>query len=343
MTLSNLGWMNGLSIVGVIISSCGFALFFIYKSKKTDAKLLIYISIVGIFFGLQYLGYLIDFITILLTNNNMNNPNGLNGVLSWVWLPPGVISFIYLAGKLLIPEKKWHLVSIYLVIGVIFELFILLDPMGSFTFIYPDSTGEDLINTQFTFGSPASIIFIIINLSFITFWGFGFLYKGVKSTGKLRKKFLLLSIGSFYTIIFSIIDSLTPLSTIIFIVRFCTVSGVIIMYFGLREEPAESKKLHSKKEVKVEEAIFRLTKKPAQITEEEVTFHREKKICLICKGKALKFTYICPDCEALYCENCARALSSLENACWVCNAQIVDSKPSKPFRRDEDAIELEKK
>ena len=76
--------MNGLSIMGVVISYCGIGLFFIYKSKKTDAKLLIYVSIVGICFGLQYLGSFIDFVTILLTDNNMDNPNGLYGILNQI-------------------------------------------------------------------------------------------------------------------------------------------------------------------------------------------------------------------------------------------------------------------
>ena len=207
--------MNGLSSMAVVISYCGIGLFFIYKSKKTDAKLLIYVSIAGICFGLQYLGSFIDFVTILLTDNNMDNPNGLYGILNQVWLPPAMIFSIYLAAELLIPEKKWHIVSIYIVLGIIFELFILLDPMGSFTFVDPESPGEDLIDSQFTFGSPAGIIFIIFFLSFITFWGFGFLYKSVKSTGILRKKFLLLSIGSIYTLTFAIIDSLTSQGIII--------------------------------------------------------------------------------------------------------------------------------
>ncbi|MCK4383934.1 MAG: L-2-amino-thiazoline-4-carboxylic acid hydrolase, partial [Candidatus Lokiarchaeota archaeon] len=50
-----------------------------------------------------------------------------------------------------------------------------------------------------------------------------------------------------------------------------------------------------------------------KITEEEVTYFKEKKICLVCKGNIKGFNnYICPKCEVLYCENCARALIDLE-------------------------------
>ncbi|MFX1307766.1 MAG: hypothetical protein ACFFDG_13220, partial [Promethearchaeota archaeon] len=53
-------------------------------------------------------------------------------------------------------------------------------------------------------------------------------------------------------------------------------------------------------------------------------------------------TYICTGCDALYCENCARALSNAENACWVCNEPIDKSKPSKPFKLTEEFEDLEK-
>ncbi|MCK4382842.1 MAG: tetratricopeptide repeat protein [Candidatus Lokiarchaeota archaeon] len=78
-----------------------------------------------------------------------------------------------------------------------------------------------------------------------------------------------------------------------------------------------------------------------QISEETVTVHKDKKVCLVCKGEALGFTYICK-CDAIYCENCARALSDLENVCWVCNTPIDRSKPVKSFFLDKEEFELKK-
>ncbi len=72
-----------------------------------------------------------------------------------------------------------------------------------------------------------------------------------------------------------------------------------------------------------------------QISEETVTVHKDKKVCIVCKGEVLGFSYICK-CNAIYCENCARALSDLENVCWVCNTPIDSSKPVKSFFLDED-------
>ncbi len=80
-----------------------------------------------------------------------------------------------------------------------------------------------------------------------------------------------------------------------------------------------------------------------QIIEEKVTISKEKKICLVCRGEVLRFSYIC-ECGAMYCESCARAVSNLENVCWACDIPIDYSKPVKPFKMEEkESIEAEAK
>lgn len=81
--------------------------------------------------------------------------------------------------------------------------------------------------------------------------------------------------------------------------------------------------------------FLKIFAKPQRITEEEVTFHREQKICLVCKGKVGGFNFICPECNALYCQKCARTLSNLENACWVCESPFDKSKPVKLLPKSE--------
>ena len=79
----------------------------------------------------------------------------------------------------------------------------------------------------------------------------------------------------------------------------------------------------------------------SQVSIEKVAIHEEKKICLVCRGEVIKFSYIC-ECGAIYCENCARALSNLENVCWVCETQIDSLKPVKTFKEGE-SVKLEQK
>ena len=69
---------------------------------------------------------------------------------------------------------------------------------------------------------------------------------------------------------------------------------------------------------------------PTQVIDEKVTISKETKICLVCRGEVLKFSYIC-SCGAIYCENCARALTNLENVCWMCEVPIDPLKPAKTF------------
>ena len=79
----------------------------------------------------------------------------------------------------------------------------------------------------------------------------------------------------------------------------------------------------------------------AQVSEEKVTIHKEKKVCLVCRGEVLRYTYIC-ECGAIYCENCARAITDLENVCWVCDVPIDYLKPVKPYK-EEEKVEVNKK
>jgi len=79
-----------------------------------------------------------------------------------------------------------------------------------------------------------------------------------------------------------------------------------------------------------------------QITEDEVMIHKEKKICLVCRGEVLRFTYIC-DCGVIYCGNCAQALTDLENVCWSCEIPIDYSKPVKQIEEEPREINFDKK
>jgi predicted amidophosphoribosyltransferase len=75
--------------------------------------------------------------------------------------------------------------------------------------------------------------------------------------------------------------------------------------------------------------------KPQRITEEEVSISKEKRICLVCKNKLSKHIYLCSECGAFYCLKCSEALSNLENECWVCSFPFNESKPSKPYEKEE--------
>ena len=338
MALSLQGWLNGLSASGIVIFGCVLGLFCIYKSRKTNAKLLFYIGLIIIFTGLGWLGNFIDFLIILLTGKNVDNSYGLVGLLCYMWTPLSFFFGAYIFAELVIPNKKRFILSMSLILGIIFEIFMFLDTTASFEFVYPATSGEDLIDMDIIFNSPLGILFFII-MTFMVIIGFGLLYKGIQSEGVIRKKFLFISIGTFIIIICAAIETLFYI--IIVFARIGILAGLWLFYLGIREEPEKVKKVPTKKEVKIEGDLFRISTRPDQITEEEVSISKEKKICLVCKGRIAEFNFVCPECEAFYCEKCVRALINLENACWACNRPFDKSKPSKPYKEVEEEIEIE--
>jgi len=233
--LSNVGWINGISSMSVLICGCIFGLFCLYKSKKIKAKLLFYLGLAAICAGLGQLGPSCDFLTILFTGKNMDNTYCLISILSFIWLPFCILFAMYLGAELLIPGKKKIIVFIYMVLGIVFELIIFLNPYDSFSFIYPETPGENLIDDSMDLLSPAGILTLVFALSGLLFIGFGFLYKTIQSTGTLRKKFLLLSTGMFLYIIFAALDGLTTPGIGLIIVRIPEITGFWFMYFGLKD------------------------------------------------------------------------------------------------------------
>ena len=82
--------------------------------------------------------------------------------------------------------------------------------------------------------------------------------------------------------------------------------------------------------------------KAQKVTEEEVSVSKEKKVCLVCKGKLSEFNiYICPKCETFYCTKCAQALVDMENMCWACSGPIDKSKPVKPYEKEGEISDIE--
>lgn len=330
LMLSLLSGLIGFATLGTLIGFCVFGVYFYYISKKTNIKLLSIMSLSLFFAGFSYLGICVDFLSIVITGDNINII--LLAFLIWPFVPFAFLIGFYIAAEILAPKKKILIMIIYIIIAVIFELSIFLDTLGNITFIEPTIPGEELIDDSLTLGSPASLIGIIFTLTGFFFMGFGLFLKGVRSSGVVGKKYKQLAIGYLILNLSAFLDFL-GIREIVVIIRIASLSAVWFFYIGLREEPEKSIKEKPKKEIKVEDSLFRITQRPAQITEEEVTYYREQKICMICKGKVAGFDiFLCPKCGTIYHEKCARVLTNSENACWVCNEPIDNSKPSKPYK-----------
>ena len=234
MALSFVGWLNGITASGVFIFSIIFGLFAVYKARKAHLNLLLYLGLVYCFAGLIYTGDFLDFLTVLITETNIDN-FGIIGLINWMWFPGVVIFAMYFGAELIIPKKKWYIFTIYLLLTILFELFLFLDPSGSVVYNYPAEVGEDLINDNLVFESIAGILVLIFLLSLLIFDGIGFLRKGIQSTGVIRKKFILLSLGAFIYIVGGILDGLFDPGISLIFIRSAMVISAFLFYFGVKQ------------------------------------------------------------------------------------------------------------
>ena len=333
MVLSLNGWLSGISASMVVISGLVIGLFCFYKSRKTNARLLFYMGIIIFSFCFPLLGEFIDLLTILTTGNNMDNSYGLHGLIVFAWTPVLGLCIAYFAVELLDLKKKWYILSVMIILCVLAEIALFIDPLGSINFMYPEHPGEDLIDNPLAYDSILSLLLFIIIIFTGIFCVFAMLYKGIQSEGILRKKFLLLALGAVIVMTTQMPDAFFgDLGVFFFFSRTGTVIGCWMLYLALREEAEKEDKKKITKEIKVKGDLFRISKyKREDITEEEVSISKEKKICLVCKGRVSKFEVFLCDCDAFYCHKCAKALIDMENVCWACGEQIDKSKPTKAY------------
>lgn len=87
--------------------------------------------------------------------------------------------------------------------------------------------------------------------------------------------------------------------------------------------------------------LLKIFSKPKNLTEEEVSISKEKRICLVCKNEIARECYNCPECNAFYCKKCAETLTGMENACWVCETPFDESKPVHIETKQEEEVELQ--
>ncbi|MBY9019740.1 MAG: hypothetical protein KGD67_01685 [Candidatus Lokiarchaeota archaeon] len=233
--LTVFGWIDGITASGVVIFGFIFGFFFLYKARKSSAKILTVLGLVNILAGLMYLGVFTDFLVVLATGTNLDNSYGLVGILSYVWFAPVMILALYIGAELLVPKRKWYLIAIVIVMCILFETLFFLDPLGTFNFVDPPVPGELLIDYNVNMFTPAGILMAILLLTVLIVLGFGFLIKSFQSTGVLKKKFFFLSMGSICFCIFGMLEGLSEPGLMVIFVRIGYLISFWLMYYGLKD------------------------------------------------------------------------------------------------------------
>jgi len=234
MALDLNGWIDGITASGVVIFGIVIGFFFFYKSRKRNAKLLTYLGLANLFAGLMFLGVFLDFVFVLTIQQNIVN-NGMVALISYIWFAPVIISAMYIGAELLTPKIKRPIFIIFLIISIIFEIVIFIDPINSFNFIpsIPNPPSINLIDYNVSLLSLAGMLMGGLLLLVLVFLGLGFLYKALQSSGVIRRNFFLLSAGSISFCIFGLLEGLIAPGPLVIFVRLGYVSSFVLMYYGL--------------------------------------------------------------------------------------------------------------
>jgi hypothetical protein len=236
-----IGWLNGISATGVLTTNLIIGIFSFIKSRKLKAKLLTVTALTIFFIGLLWLGPTTDFLKILITGTNIESvwfypvsDPVIYPILSYMWAAPGIFFGMYIGGELLMPRKKWYLLTVYIIISIVYEFFLFYNPINSFEYTVPSPLGSDIIDTSSNYSYPTAYFLIVFILSILLFNFIGFLSKAFKATGILKKKFLALAFGFFLFAVIVTFDALIPPGILLSVVRFGIIVSSILLYIGIR-------------------------------------------------------------------------------------------------------------
>jgi hypothetical protein len=127
--------------------------------------------------GLIFLGVFIDFLSVLIIQQNMPN-NGIVAILSYIWFAPVIITAMYIGVELLLPKIKIYIIILIVIISILFKIVIFIYPLDSFNFIpdTPTPPPVNLIDYNVNLITLAGMLMGGMLLTFLIFLGFGFLY-----------------------------------------------------------------------------------------------------------------------------------------------------------------------
>ena len=343
--ISTIGLINGITVIVWLILGLIWGFVSIYRAYKTKSKYLFFVGMIVIFISLLFLGLVSDFISIIVIGKNLDNSYGLHGILTYVWFGP-LVFFLYLLADIVLPDITPYLkkiLSIYIfILCLIYEIFLFMDPFGSIRFKYPENSGENLIDNTIIEWSPLFILLGMTLFPALIIGGTILLYQSVKTSGIVRKKLLLIFLAVVLFFGFGSIDLLVYLPDIpLIVIRYIMISGGILFYFGIKEETVNIEKEPFKKKSEFDRPKISLVttlSRPEDLTQEDILYFREQTLCMVCKTLMMGFVdvFICPECKALYCENCARELIQIDNMCWGCLGPIDESKPVKSHKEEEE-------
>ena len=234
MVLELVDLISGISASAILLTGYVTGFLTIAKGAKQKASLMVWSGLFLVLMGQFYLGTVVSFIKLLLTGTNIAMPY-LAARLAYTMAPVSITIAMYVGFSMIRPEWRRTMVAIYAASAVFYWIGLYVPiyaPMTMEEIILPGAPGMADSLIDISLQSWVLILTALYLLSMLVFNTSGLLNLARKSSGIIKKKSIIQSIGYFIFVIIGAIDSLVPLGQWIFIPRIVMVIGYVLLYIG---------------------------------------------------------------------------------------------------------------
>lgn len=225
------GWVDGGSALGVMVVGVIVGIYSIIRGRKLESNVLRNYGIMVFFISFLYLGPVTDLIYLILNSINLPD-NLLYGILSYMWVAPGIVMAMYVGAQLMAQKSKTAILIVYLGLSVVFELFLFLDTSSMFKFPTIANPG-DLIDSRFEYASVGFLLIALFLFSVFLFCGVGALNTALRASGDVRKKFLFIAAGFMLFVFCGVFDAFAEPGPMLFMVRVGMITSIVFLYLGI--------------------------------------------------------------------------------------------------------------
>lgn len=241
------GWSVGIAYTSKVVLDIVWFIFIIYKLRKRKIVFLYYPAITMITFAFAYILFMADFINILTTGKNLQIINlSLLYFLTLIYI--GIVSFGSVGIILTFPKNKKLLIIGFTFYTIILYIIAFFLPNFGFSLLSPSNSGENLHRLYIQFNSI--MFYLYIPFPVLAFFvAINFLLKSVKLKGRIRRKYISLTSGYFFSCIWLYFAFLSPNFGIVFAVIFTILNFLVwsTLYYGLTPIKERKSKKKAKK------------------------------------------------------------------------------------------------
>ncbi len=203
------------------------------KGAKQKASLMVWSGVFLVLMGQFYLGTVVNFVKLIITGTNLQIQY-LSGRLAYTGAPISIIVGMFVGFSMIKPKWKHGIVVIYSITAIGYWIGLYLFPQLTLTEFVPDR-GYAFFTDGLMDISLESWVLILTAFYLVSLLAFntsGLLIFARKSSGVIRKKLILQSIGYLIFVVIGAVDSLFELAEWIFLPRIVMAAGYIILAVG---------------------------------------------------------------------------------------------------------------